>query len=83
MSEKITNPFVFSKRNYIFLVAGICIIVIGYVLMSGGRSEDPTKFNPEIFSHRRITLAPIVVVIGYIAIGYAIMYKAKKAGNKQ
>ncbi|NND78078.1 MAG: DUF3098 domain-containing protein [Flavobacteriales bacterium] len=67
----------FSKQNYILLIIGIVIVLIGFVLMSGGGSEDPTQFNPDIFSARRITIAPIVVLFGYMFVVYAIMKKPK------
>lgn len=63
----------FSKQNYILLIIGLVILAIGYILMSGGGSEDPTQFNPEIFNSRRIVVAPIVVLAGYIFIIYAIL----------
>lgn len=76
-----TNPsklqLPFQKKNYILLLIGIAIIALGYVLMSGGGSADPNVFSEEIFSTRRITVAPIVVLAGYVFIGYAIMYKPK------
>lgn len=59
------------------MLLGVGILAIGYMLMSGGGSADPNVFSEEIFSFRRITLAPIVVLIGYVVIGYAIMYKPK------
>ncbi len=72
----------FEKKNYILMLIGIGIVTLGYILMSGGGSADPNVFSEEIFSFRRITLAPIVVLAGYIFIGYAIMYKPKaKAEN--
>lgn len=74
--------FAFGRKNYILLAIGIAILIVGYALMSGGGSADPTKFEPEIFSPRRITLAPIVVVAGYIFIGYAILYKDKSKDAK-
>jgi membrane-bound ClpP family serine protease len=57
------------------LLIGFAIIVIGFILMVGGKSEDPTVFNPEIFSFRRITLAPVVVLFGFLFEIYAIMKK--------
>ncbi len=59
------------------MLIGIGIVALGYILMSGGGSADPNVFSEEIFSTRRITLAPIVVLAGYVFIGYAIMYKPK------
>jgi hypothetical protein len=69
--------FAFTAKNYRLLLIGIGILLLGYLLMTGGASEDPNVFSEEIFSHRRITLAPIVVLIGYAFVGYAIMYKDK------
>lgn len=65
--------FAFAKENYRILIVGIGILILGYILMSGGGSDDPEVFSEEIFSFRRITLAPIVVLIGYAAIFYAIL----------
>ena len=67
--------FALSKENYILLAIGFIIILIGFLLMMGGRSEDPNVFNPEIFSFRRIVLAPLVVLFGFIFEIYAIMKK--------
>lgn len=75
-SSKLQLPL--QKENFVFMVIGILIIAIGYLLMSGGGSADPNVFSEEIFSFRRITLAPIVVLIGYVTIGFSIMYKPKK-----
>ena len=74
-----TLKFAFEKKNYIFLTAGIALVLLGFVLMSGGASQDPNVFSEEIFSFRRITLAPFIVLVGYGVIGYAIMYKSKKS----
>lgn len=70
--------FPFQKKNYQLLLIGVGIILLGYLLMMGGGSADPNVFDPSIFSFQRITLAPIVVLVGYACIGYAIMYKPKK-----
>jgi hypothetical protein len=69
--------FPFGKENYKLLLISVGIIVLGFVLMIGGGTEDPNTFNNEIFSFRRITLAPIVVIAGFIAAVFAIMKKAK------
>jgi len=75
--------FALGKENYILLIIGFVIIVLGFILMIGGKSEDPTVFNEdEIFSFRRITLAPIVVLAGFIFEIWAIMKKPKSTGNK-
>lgn len=59
------------------MMIGIAVIILGFILMSGGGSEDPDKFSDAIFSWRRITLAPLVVMFGYGFIMYAILLKSK------
>jgi len=69
----------FDRENYILMASGIALIFIGFMLMSGGKSPDPHKFNyDEIFSFRRITLAPIVVLLGFVTEVFAIMKKPKE-----
>lgn len=68
------SKFVFGKMNFILLAIGFVILVIGYALLSGGKAEDPSVFNPDIFNFRRITLAPIVLIIGFIVEIVAIMW---------
>ncbi len=81
MSKKEQNiseqQFALGRENYRLLLIGFAIIVIGFILMVGGKSEDPSVFNPEIFSFRRITLAPVVVLLGFLFEIYAIMKKPK------
>jgi hypothetical protein len=67
------DGFAFTRSNYMWLIAGLGILVMGYILMSGGKSEDPKVFSEAIFNFRRITLAPIVVLTGYGTIFYAIL----------
>jgi membrane-bound ClpP family serine protease len=69
--------FALGKENLKLMVIGLVIIVIGFLLMTGGGSNDPSVFNPEIFSFRRITLAPMVVLFGFLFEIYAIMKKPK------
>jgi membrane-bound ClpP family serine protease len=69
--------FAVGKENLKLLVIGFVIIVIGFMLMTGGKSNNPAVFNPEIFSFRRITLAPMVVLFGFLFEIYAIMKKPK------
>ncbi len=64
-----------SIKNYKLLLVGFIVIVLGFVLMAGGGSSSPTEFNYEMFSFRRITLAPIVVVVGFVIEAYAILKK--------
>jgi hypothetical protein len=67
--------FVFDKSNYQLVILGLIFIAVGFILMSGGGSDDPNVFDRSIFSFRRITLAPILVLIGYVIEVYAIMKK--------
>jgi hypothetical protein len=76
--EEVKTGFVLQKKNYIILAIGFGIIIIGFVLMSGGKSTDPNVFNPEIFSFRRITLAPLLILFGFIVEIFAIMWLPKK-----
>lgn len=76
--EKLEKEFAFTKKNYVLLIIGILIIITGYLLMIGGKSPSPQEFHyEEIFSVRRITIAPIIVVSGYLFIIYSIMVKDK------
>lgn len=71
-------PFLFDKQNYMLMAIGLVVIILGYALMVGGKSADPNVFNEaEIYSFRRITLAPIMVLIGLAIEGYAIMKRSK------
>ena len=70
--------FAIGKENFKYIAIGVVILIIGFLLMAGGKSDDPNVFNPEIFSFRRITLAPIVVVGGFMFIIWAIMKKPKE-----
>lgn len=67
--------FALGKENYKLLAIGFGIIVIGFLLMLGGGSDDPTQFSEKIFSFRRITLAPIVILAGFVFEIWAIMKK--------
>jgi len=70
--------FALGRENYKLLAIGFGIIVIGFLLMLGGESDSPDKFSEDIFSFRRITLAPIVVLAGFVFEIWAIMKKPKK-----
>jgi hypothetical protein len=70
--------FVFKKKNYMILIGGLVLILLGITLMIGGGSEDPTQFSEEIFNFQRLTLAPILIVSGFVIGVFAIMYKPKK-----
>ena len=75
--DKNTGEFLFSKRNYIIMTIGVVIILIGFILMTGGGSDDPNVFNEEIYNFRRIRLAPTLVLIGLAIEIYAIMANPK------
>ncbi len=75
--SQVNANFPFGRENYILMAVSAVILVIGYMLMSGGKTTDPNVFNGEVFSFRRITLAPIVVMIGYGVGIWAIVKKAK------
>lgn len=75
--EEITG-FVFGKKNYIFMGIGLAVIALGFILMSGGGSDDPNVFNPEIYNFRRIRLAPTIVLIGFAIEVYAILLNPNK-----
>lgn len=66
---------VFDRSNYLLVVLALLFIMLGFIMMSGGGSEDPNVFDRSIFSFRRITLAPILALTGYIIGVYAIMKK--------
>lgn len=70
--------FAFTKKNYILLITGLVFILSGIILMIGGGSEDPAKFSDEIFNFQRLTLAPILIVIGFIIEIFAIMSVKQK-----
>ncbi|MER3375511.1 MAG: DUF3098 domain-containing protein [Allomuricauda sp.] len=76
--QKPTKEFMFQKRNYLFLFIGIAFIALGFILMSGGGSDDPEVFNPDIYSFRRIRLAPTLVLIGLGIQVYAILLNPNK-----
>ena len=72
-----TVAFAFGKENYRLLVIGLIVIAVGFLLMIGGGSDDPNVFSEDIFSFRRMTLAPILILAGYGIEIYAIMKKPK------
>ncbi len=67
------EDFTFGRQSYILLIVGLVLIALGFILMAGGGSEDPNVFSEEIFSFRRITLAPILILAGYVIEIFAIM----------
>lgn len=76
--EHANNNFIFGRKNYKFMLIGLGMIALGFILMSGGGSDDPNVFNPDIFSWRRIRLAPTLVLIGFGVQVYAILLNPNK-----
>lgn len=76
--ESQKKVILFGKRNYKFLLLSLSLIAVGFILMSGGGSDDPNVFNPEIFNFRRIRLAPTIVLLGFGVAIYAILMPPKK-----
>jgi len=72
------KTFVFQRKNYIFMIIGLLFIALGFILMSGGASDDPNVFNPEIYNFRRIRLAPTLVLIGFAIQVFAILTSSTK-----
>lgn len=79
MAKKETKEtgFALGKENYKLMAIGFAIIVVGFILMSGGGSNDPNVFSEDIFSFRRLTIAPILLFVGFVFEIYAIMKKPK------
>lgn len=78
IKEEKQKAFIFERKNYVFMLIGLAVIAIGFILMSGGGSDNPEVFNPDIFSPRRIRLAPTIVVIGFAIEVYAILLNPNK-----
>jgi len=76
--DKGSGEFLFSKRNYIIMTIGVVVILIGFILMTGGGSDNPEIFNEDIYNFRRIRLAPTLVLIGLAIEIYAIMANPDK-----
>lgn len=78
--EEQTNRFhfAFGRMNYILMGAGLIVLALGYILLSGGGSDDPNTFNPAMFDNRRLVVAPILIIVGFVVEILAIMYKGKK-----
>ena len=71
--EEGNSTFIFNKRNYKIMISGLVIIAFGFILMSGGGSEDPNMFSLDIYNFRRIRLAPALVLLGFGVQVYAIL----------
>lgn len=75
--DNVRPIFAFGKENYILMISGIVLIILGFILMTGGGSNDPNVFNDEMFNFRRLTLSPILILIGFGIEIVAIMKKPK------
>lgn len=79
--KKAESAPLFGKENYLLMLIGVAVLIIGFVLMAGGGSENPAEFNAsEVYSARRITIAPIVILIGLGIEIYAIFRQPKNTG---
>jgi len=72
------SVFIFGKKNYKFMFIGLAIIALGFILMSGGGSDDPNVYSPDVFHWRRIKLAPTLILIGFGIQVYAILLNPNK-----
>lgn len=72
------RDFAFGKENFIWITIAVVVIAVGFILMSGGGLEDPAGFNAEIFSSRRIVVAPVVTLIGFVLMFVGILKNSKK-----
>jgi hypothetical protein len=72
-----STAFAFGRENYKLLLIGLAVIILGFLLMIGGGSDDPNVFSEDIFSFRRMTLAPILILAGFVIEIFAIMKKPK------
>lgn len=70
--------FTFGKRNYQLLIAGVAVMALGYILMSGGGSDDPNVFSDAIFNTQRLTIGPILILAGLVIEIFAILHKPKE-----
>lgn len=82
MSTQKETPSMFTKENYMWMLIGILIIALGMFLMAGGKSDDPNVFNKdEVYSTTRITIAPILIILGLVVEIYAIFKKPKQVNS--
>ncbi len=81
--QNANKTFLFDTKNYKWMFVGLGFIALGFILMTGGGSDDPNIFNPEIFSWRRIRLAPTLVLIGFGIQVYAILLDPQKTNPKK
>lgn len=71
------DKFPIPKKNVLYILSGLCVMILGYVLISGGGSTDPEVFSTDIFSTRRLTVAPLLILLGFAVEIFAIMHRPK------
>jgi membrane-bound ClpP family serine protease len=76
------KDFAFGRMNFILLAVGMLVVVVGFILMSGGSSSEEA-YNPDIFSTRRIVVAPVVCLLGFVSMIYAVVHKPKDEAQKE
>lgn len=76
------KQFAFTRTNYILIAAGMAVIILGLLLMSGGKCTEQT-FNPDIFNARRIKVAPLITLLGFLEVIFAIVYRPKSDKNEE
>ncbi len=76
--EQPKQEFIFQQKNYLFMFIGLAFIIVGFILMSGGGSDDPNVFSEDIYNFQRIRLAPTLVLIGLGIEVYAILLNPHK-----
>jgi len=81
--QETKSNFLFGKKNYKFMLIGVVFIALGFILMSGGGSDDPNVFDESIFNWRRIRLAPTLVLIGFAIQVYAILLNPDESNSKK
>lgn len=81
--EKSLKTYGFTKTNLVILLVSVLLIVLGYILMAGGKSEDGVSFDPEVFNSMRIGVAPVVLTLGYVGILVAVLWRGKKSQSSE
>lgn len=79
----VKNEFIFGRKNYKFMLIGLSCIILGFIIMSGGGSDDPNIFDPSIFHWTRIRLAPTLVLLGFGIQVYAILLNSNPKENSK
>ena len=78
MAENKNDGFALPKKNILYIIAGFAVMLVGYLLMAGGGSDDPNVFNADMFSFRRMVIAPVVILAGMAFEIWAIMHVSRK-----